>query len=111
MLCEDKFQTFGEESVLFEDMLYFENKTFIQNVCLTISHHVKCTDKHFLLLLYLFFITANDDTTENEYYTTIEEQELFSSCFPQLKEEFAVRTEEAASRKGMMNIAIFFYMY
>ena len=47
---------------------------------------------------------VSDTTCPDDYYTTIEEQELFSQCYPQIVDEFNVTQEEKKAKKSSKGI-------
>ncbi len=49
------------------------------------------------------FFSANDNTTDALYYTTIESQEMFAPCYPDLVYDYEKDPKKAA-KKGMPEI-------
>ena len=46
----------------------------------------------------------SDTTCPDDYYTTIEEQELFSQCYPQIVDDFKAAQEEKKAKKSNKGI-------
>ena len=54
-------------------------------------------------------VTDEDDFTTSEHYTTIEVQDLFSLCFPQIVSQYSLAQEQSKAgkkKKGMCSLYI-----